>query len=71
MARVDIGYWSGSSFIFYNVEAPVGKGCPNNPLDVLLVQYLLKECNKSADYAAVQVAAGFTQETISVTGAWD
>jgi hypothetical protein len=71
MARVDIAYFSGSSFIFYNVDAAVGKGCPNNPLDVLLVQYLLKECNKLPGFAEVEADAGFTQETMSVTGAWD
>ena len=71
MARIDIAYFNGSGFIFYNVDAAVGKGCPNDPLDVLLVQYLLKECNKIPSYAAVQVGAGFTQETMSVTGAWD
>jgi hypothetical protein len=71
MARVDIAYFSGSSFIFYNVDAAVGKGCPNNPLDVLLVQYLLKECNKLPSFAKVETDAGFTQETMSVTGAWD
>jgi hypothetical protein len=71
MARVDIAYSNGSGSIFYNVDAAVGQGCPNNPLDVLLVQYLLKECNKLPGYAAVQVGAGFTQETMSITGAWD
>jgi hypothetical protein len=71
MARVDIAYSNGTGFIFYNVDAAVGKGCPNNPLDVLLVQYLLKECNKLPGYATVQVGAGFTQETMTVTGAWD
>jgi hypothetical protein len=69
MARVDIAYSNGSGYIFHNVDAAVGQGCPNNPLDVLLVQYLLKECNKLPGYAAVQVGAGFTQETMSITGA--
>jgi hypothetical protein len=76
MARVDIVYdsgngFNGNGFIFYNVDAAVGQGCPNNPLDVLLVQYLLKECNKTPGYATVQAAAGFTQDEMSITGAWD
>ena len=28
--------------VFYNIESPVGRGCPNSLEDVLLVQFLLK-----------------------------
>ena len=45
-------------FYLYNVDAAVGKGCPNNPLDVLLVQYLLKECDKLPSFAKVEADAG-------------
>jgi len=58
-------------FLFYNVDAAVGAGCPNQRLDVLLVQYLLKESNKTPGYVEVQVGAGFTQDAMQISGTWD
>ncbi len=43
MARIDILRGNEENYLFYNVDAAVGKGCPNQRIDVLLVQYLLKE----------------------------
>ncbi len=37
---------------FYNVDAAVGKNCPNQPLDVTLVQYFLRELGAHPDFMA-------------------
>jgi hypothetical protein len=42
MAKVDILHSKRQHHVFYNVDQAVGKNCPNQRDDVLLVQYLLK-----------------------------
>jgi hypothetical protein len=43
MAKLDVLHTpKDGSFLFYNLEAGVGKGGVNRKDDVLLVQYLLK-----------------------------
>jgi hypothetical protein len=69
MARIDILRGNVENYLFYNVDAAVGKGCPNQRTDVLLVQYLLKENMrlKTFSYLPNTVVAG----TVQITGLWD
>lgn len=71
MASVDMVHSTRGNFLFYNVDAAVGARCPNQRLDVLLVQYLLKESNKFPGYADIQAGAGFTQDAMQISGIWD
>jgi hypothetical protein len=71
MAHIDIVHDNGVERLFYNVDAAVGKGCPNRRADVLLVQYLLKEGCKAPGLAAIEEGAGFTQSVMEITGVWD
>jgi hypothetical protein len=71
MARIDFIRSSTESWLFYNLEAAVGQGCANQRSDVLLVQYLLKEGCKAPRFAEIETSAGFTQDVMQITGAWD
>lgn len=71
VASVDIVRSTSGNFLFYNVDAAVGTHCPNQRLDVLLVQYLLKESSKAPAYAEIEVGAGFTQDAMQISGTWD
>jgi len=67
MAKVEL-YRSlkNGSFLFYNLDAAVGKGGANRRDDVLLVQYLLKT---SADVPG-KFRAGVGGGAAQVAGAW-
>ena len=71
MARLDVVHARTGNFLFYNVDAAVGRGCSNQRQDVLLIQYLLKESNKTPGFADVQTGAGFTQDAMQISGTWD
>jgi hypothetical protein len=47
MAKVDLLFGRHQNHLFYNVDAAVGKDCPNRKDDVVLVQYLLKNATKA------------------------
>lgn len=73
MARLDIVHVAEGRYphkIFYNVDAAVGKGCPNQRTDVLLVQYLLREGCKAPHIAQIQEGAGFKPSEIAISGIW-
>lgn len=71
MACVDILHTNAGNALFYNLDAAVGMGAPNKGSDVLLVQYLLKEGCKAPFLAEVQEGAGYTQQSMDITGVWD
>lgn len=47
MARVTLFFPGTGERFFYNVDAAVGPGCPNQKNDVLLVQYFLRTINNN------------------------
>jgi hypothetical protein len=65
------------NLIFYNVDLAVGKNGSNKTEDVLLVQYLLKECLKlpAFSYIPGTSMAGTAQEgtieNLIISGVWD
>jgi hypothetical protein len=63
MAKVDLH--QSPTFLFYNLDAAVGKGGANRKDDVLLVQYLLKTSANVPGKFSAQVV-GVTQ----VAGVW-
>ncbi len=42
MARIDFLHVNDQNLLFYDLDAAVGRGCPNLRDDVLLVQFFLK-----------------------------
>lgn len=65
MARIGVFQYQGKACLYYNIHAAVGPGAPNRRDDVLLVQYLLRECFKSKSF----VANPFPGGVVSVDGA--
>jgi|SRR5579871_517710 len=73
MARVGILNFRGTgATVYYNVDAAVGDGCPNQREDVLLVQYLLKTAMTLPQFADLPGTAGKnTSSAVVVDGQWD
>jgi hypothetical protein len=71
MANVDVVHTHDGNMLFYNVDAAVGKGCPNRRPDVLLVQYLLKECCKAPKLAYIRTSVLSDEKYMKITGTWD
>jgi hypothetical protein len=58
VARIGVFQYSGQACLYYTVHAAVGPGAPNRRDDVLLVQYLLRECFKSKKFTAAPFPGG-------------
>jgi hypothetical protein len=71
MANVDIVHAHEGNLLFYNVDAAVGKNCPNRRPDVLLVQYLLNECCKSPNFSYIRISVMDDEKYMTVSGTWE
>ena len=71
MASVDIVHTNDRNLLFYNVDAAVGKDCPNRRPDVLLVQYLLTVCTKAPKLAYIRISAMGDEKYMKITGTWE
>src|SRR3954447_17155522 len=69
MARIDVLRGRIGSYLFYNVEAAVGKGCPNQRIDVLLVQYLLNENMRLKSFS--YIPSTVVDRNVQITGIWN
>jgi hypothetical protein len=69
MASVDLVRPSVGTFLFYNLDAAVGKGGHNERADVLLVQYLLTQIIhlRNLSYLQNESVGGGGQ----ISGVWD
>jgi hypothetical protein len=70
MAKVDVFRSADETFLFYNLDAAVGKGCANRRDDVLLVQYLLKASSNVPGTIRIEVR-GIDQSPPGVWGNFD
>jgi len=69
MALIDVIRGRAGNYLFYNVDAAVGKGSPNQRLDVLLVQYLLKENMRLKTFSYIPSTA--VDHDAQITGLWN
>jgi hypothetical protein len=66
MAKLDFFHSPGRGYyLFYNLDAAVGIGCPNSKDDVLLVQYLMTVCSK------VPGLISLFPDMVPINGVWD
>ena len=64
MAKLDFFHTKHGFILFYNLDTAVGKGCPNQRDDVLLVQYMMM-VNSQSPPGRISLSAA------SISGLWD
>jgi hypothetical protein len=69
MAHIDVLRGHVGNYLFYNVGAAVGKGCPNERTDVLLVQYLLKENMRLKTFSYIPNTT--SDGNVQINGLWN
>lgn len=71
MARIDVIRGHVGNYLFYNVDAAVGRSCPNQRNDVLLVQYLLQENMRLKNFSYIPSTVLDGKVQIPINGLWD